>query len=94
MNDKLLQLREAIDAKDTELLRVLAERFELVNALAEIKQKMDLSVLDPQREFEVLEKAAQKAADLGLPREFVVELFKLIMAQSRQIQSAMRSESA
>lgn len=91
MENDLQRLREAIDETDDQLLTILAERAALSKQIATVKADTGMAILDSQREFDILNRLAQKADALGIPRTFVNQIFKLIMEQSRQIQAAIRS---
>jgi monofunctional chorismate mutase len=50
----LTEIRQKISTIDTELLRLLDERMELVVEVAKYKKKHNLPIYDPAREAEVL----------------------------------------
>ena len=69
-------------AKD--LIRLYAERMETVKGIGRYKQEHNLPVTDPEREREVLDKAAEQAG--GENADGIRALFRLMMAQSREKQ--------
>jgi prephenate dehydratase/chorismate mutase len=79
---KLQRIREAIDKTDRELVTLLARRMELGLRTRPYKK----NTLDQSREKDVLERADK--ARLGLlERDFVIDTFKTIIAESRRIQN-------
>ena len=57
---ELTKLRQSISRIDSELLRLLDERMELADWVAEYKWEHDLPVFDPVREAEILEKIPEE----------------------------------
>ncbi|GEM_PF-87260 len=82
----LVQTRELIDELDTELLQLLARRATLARRAAASKAKTGKAVHDPQRERELLDDRAQRAAELGLDPGAIRDIFVAIMRQSRILQ--------
>lgn len=92
-SDKPLDaIRERIDAVDHELLRLLAQRMEIVSELAAVKRESGVKVRDPQRERHVLADRRDLAGQLGLSPEVVESLFRVIMWASRDQQAALKTE--
>ena len=78
------ELRARIDRIDSEMIRLYAERMETVKEIGRYKQEHNLPVTDPEREREVLDKAAEQAG--GENADGIRALFRLMMAQSREKQ--------
>ena len=74
------EIREKIDRIDDELIPLLKARFECSKQVAQFKRANNLQVLDSGREAEIL----QKARTLG--DENVADIYKCIMAKSREVQ--------
>ena len=85
-------LRAMIDALDRDLLQIAARRMALVAEVAAYKRQHGLRIRDPQREREVLEDRVRLAAELGLPREEMESVFRLLLRASRDHQAALRAE--
>lgn len=81
-------LREAIDAADSELLRLLAERRRLGEALGALKAGQQTPVRDLERERDVIGRAVDKGRELGLDDKFVESLFQTIIDDSLRRQRA------
>ena len=78
--------RAEIDAIDGELLRLLNERARLALLVGESKRAAGLALCDREREREVLERAC-RANGGPLDERAVMNLFRLIIAESRHMQA-------
>ncbi len=80
----LKDLRERIDAVDTELIRLLNERADLVHGVGEVKKANGLEIYAPEREGQLLQGLAAKNADLGgrLPTASLRAIYREIMSAS------------
>jgi chorismate mutase-like protein len=91
MNDlDLAALRQRLEDKDHELVRLLAERRDLVLAVGELKQAAGLAVHQPEREAAQAALRAAWAHELGLDPTYVNELFARVVAEARREQAARR----
>lgn len=81
-----------IDALDRELLQLAARRMALVGEIAEYKRRHGVRIRDPRREREVLEDRVRRAEALGLPRDEIESIFRLLLRASRDHQAALRAE--
>ena len=87
-HDERQILRQAIDATDSEILKTLAERRRLVEALVALKAGDQSPVRDTDRERAVIERAVAKGRELGLADSFVETLFQAIIDDSLRRQRA------
>jgi chorismate mutase/prephenate dehydrogenase len=85
-------LRAMVDALDRDLLQIAARRMALVAEIAAYKRMHGLRIRDPQRERQVLDDRAQGAEELGLPRDEMESIFRLLLRASRDHQAALRAE--
>jgi len=81
-------LRAAIDRADDELLRLLAERRRLAEALGALKAGERTPVRDIERERDVIARAVAKGAELGLGEAFVENLYQAIIDDALRRQRA------
>jgi chorismate mutase/prephenate dehydrogenase len=81
-----------IDALDRELLQLLARRMALVSEVAAYKRTHGLKVRDLAREQAVLHDRGERADALGLPREEIESVFRVLLRASREQQAALRAE--
>ena len=79
------ELRTQIDRVDDEIVRLYGERMELARQIGQYKKERGLPVLDPERERNLLDRVGEKAGKEN--ENGVRELFGLLMAQSRALQT-------
>ena len=83
----LKNLREKIDKIDIELLKLFAERFEVVKKVGEWKkQNWVTNLLDPKRWKELLEKNILEAEKLWLSSNFVENVWEEIHKEALKIE--------
>ena len=83
---RLAPLRQQIDDIDHEMLRLLGQRMEVSQQIAEIKHANQLSVYQSKRWEAVVNDRLQMAETLGLRTEFTKELLEKIHAESVRVQ--------
>jgi len=86
---ELKELREKITILDNEILELLEERNSLSEEIAEIKIENNLPIEDLKREEEVIR---QRKLHTSLDGNFVESLMKLIMKESKKIQTKIMEE--
>jgi chorismate mutase/prephenate dehydrogenase len=84
--ERLHDLRDAIEALDAELVRLMGERRALVIEVGGIKRELGLPVMDPTREAAVVRRAATLARYQGGDEELVRDVIWRIMASARDEQ--------
>ncbi len=87
MEDRLAALRHDIDRIDDNLVRLVAERQQLVRQVASIKGERGAPVLDSSREAAVIVRACERAREHGIAPELASALMKLLMSASRALQT-------
>lgn len=86
----LEETRAEIDAIDRQLLPLFLKRMELAADVAEYKGKHDMPTFRPEREQEILERAAGDAGPEFA--DYAVRFFSGIMKLSREYQEMLRSK--
>lgn len=86
--ERLHDLRDAIEALDAELVRILGERRALVIEVGGIKRELGLPVMDPTREAAVVRRAATLARDQGGNEELIRDVIWRIIASARDEQES------
>ncbi len=81
-------LRKAIDSTDREILRLLADRRRLGEALGALKAGEQSPVRDVEREADVIARNVEVGETLGLDAGFVEKLFQLLIDDSLRRQRA------
>ena len=80
-------LRRMIDRYDEQILKALGNRMQVVRRVGQLKANQKAAVLDPDRERRMLAERNRWGQALSLGPEFIADLFALITAYSRQLQS-------
>jgi chorismate mutase len=84
--DELTNLRKIIDVLDDEILGLIAERQVVVERIGRLKASHKIAVYDPKRE-EILKAYHQELSEkYSLSIDFVINLFEIIMEESRRMQ--------
>jgi chorismate mutase len=82
----LKQLRGEIDAIDEQIMRFLAKRVKVCEAVGTSKKMEGLPVHDAKREEEVLKRVRQKATELGLSSIQVEAVYREIVNMCSSVQ--------
>jgi len=90
MKNPLEKVRLEIDSLDQELIRLFKKRQGLVHRVISIKQKHNLPIFQPQREKEMYAKLLQLEKKHSLPKNFLVKVWKVLIAESRVLQKKLR----
>jgi chorismate mutase-like protein len=78
----LTKFRDAIDALDRTILQNLSDRFALCLEVAEHKKKHQIPMMQPTRVEQVVSTRCAWGGQLGMPSEFVMALYRLIIAEA------------
>jgi chorismate mutase len=82
VSEGINQLREQIDLLDDRLLEVLAERMKLCREIGHMKKESNMTVVQPQRYNEMLNKRSTQGVLGGMDEEFIRRIFKAIHEES------------
>lgn len=86
---ELEKYRNAIDGIDQQIVDLLAQRQSQVEQVVALKKIHNLPVFHPAREENVISGRRQQARDAGIDPNYVEELFRIIMRQSRREQTGI-----
>lgn len=78
--------RSKIDKIDEKIVRLLAERFQNVVKIGEIKDRTGLKIENKNREDEIIRKVKKLSLNFSLNEKFVSDLYELIIKESRRLQ--------
>lgn len=78
-DEVLAGYRARIDALDDQLIRLLAERFEITKAVGAHKAEVGLPPADPGREAEQVARLRAIAEEVGMDPAFSEQVFRLIV---------------
>ena len=90
--EPLAPFRARIDEIDAEILRRLAERFEIVRQVAEVKRREGIAPVLPGRIDEVKSRAAEAGERLGLAPRLVRALYTLIIDEACRLEERLIGE--
>lgn len=80
--DPLIPLRSEISAIDESIVELLEKRFEVIEEIAEIKQKNGMTILDSKREEELLSKLKEHVKDSD--GDVIEAIYERILDESRK----------
>jgi prephenate dehydrogenase len=80
-------LRSIVDRYDKQIVTALGHRIEAVRKIGKLKASQSTPVVDPDREKRMMVQRDEWGKSLGLPKEFIEELFTVIMKNSSRIQA-------
>ncbi len=86
-NTSLEDLREQIDAKDKEIIDVLASRMNIAKQIGEYKRENNVTTLQMNRWEYLLQDRVNKASSLDLNDDFIREVFQTIHKESIKLQN-------
>jgi chorismate mutase len=92
MSKYLQKLRAKINQIDKELLKTLAERFEITQKVGEYKAKYNLPVVDKKREQAILESKKLLAKKLKIDQNLTSQIFKTILKFVRVNHKKIKTE--
>ena len=85
MDKELIDLRSKVDNSDSEMLKEITNRMEIVKKIANFKKENSATVFQLERWKFVLDETKKKGNELGLSEEFVEDLMNLIHKESLSI---------
>jgi len=88
----LEQLRGQIDHLDAELLAVLSRRMSVAEKIGMIKRENDVTILQPNRWSEIMEKVKRQSQMLNLSEEFLSKILEAIHMESIKRQNSVMNE--
>jgi chorismate mutase len=78
----LERLRHEINQLDDELMHILGKRMKLAEQIGSYKKQNNITILQPARWTEIIEKAYVKGEKIGLSREFITRYFDAVHLES------------
>ncbi len=86
MKKSLKDLRNEIDAVDDELLKIIAERIDLVREIGLLKKEIKTQPLDEKRWQEVLTRIKIMALKYKLPEKLIEKIYEEIHQEALKIE--------
>ena len=81
--------RRRLDTLDSEIARLLGERFEICREVAHHKRAHDIPMMQPERVIEVRERYLQRGSEVNLPPEFTAALFELLIGATCKLEDEL-----
>lgn len=81
--EEIIPLRDRIDEIDSRILSLLSQRQEQVLKVVELKKTHNMPVYHPAREEDMISRLRTQAGKAGMDPDFLEELYRIIMRQSR-----------
>lgn len=85
---RLQQLREAIDETDHALLQLLQQRRQLAAEVGTVKRSLGQPLYVPEREAKLIAARRQEAQDIGLSPDLIEDVLRRVIRESYQQQQA------
>lgn len=89
----LSEKREIINGLDEQLLLVLSNRFSVIREIGEYKQSNNVSVMQPNRVKQVLQRNKDIGTAHGLRAEFIERLYALIIEEACYVEEQISMDS-
>lgn len=78
----LEKLRQQINNLDDELMQILSQRMKIAEKIGEYKKNNNITILQTNRWNEILERAFNQGAKVGLSKEFITRYFDAVHMES------------
>ena len=83
MMEEIAELREMINQVDSDVLKLIEDRFEVAREIGKYKKENNLAIEDLAREKEIID---SKIKSSSLNPGFVERFFKLLFEESKRLQ--------
>lgn len=87
MDEKLKQIRDALDRIDKNIIESLAKRQEVIQQVSSLKIEEQGAIRDHEREEQLLQRITKLAREYGLDRYFAEQLYREILDHSVRFQT-------
>ncbi len=90
--NELDEYRQKIDLVDTQLIELLADRFQIIKQIGEYKQKHNLAVFQPSRWQDVMESRIKSGVQKNMTEKFMKSFLFAVHEESVKTQEAQLKE--
>ncbi len=80
------KLRKEIDRIDNNIIELLSKRKGIVKKIADIKRQENKSIIDKEREQEIIHRLKKLSKEKGLDENFIGSVYGIIIDNSRNEQ--------
>ncbi|MEW6605749.1 MAG: aminotransferase class I/II-fold pyridoxal phosphate-dependent enzyme, partial [Thermoproteota archaeon] len=91
-NDDLEALRNQVRDVTAQIMRKVHQRMELAKQIGEIKDRLGIDVKDEKVENDIRVMVLSLADEIGMGREFALQLLNILLAESEQVQAQNRQQ--
>ncbi len=91
-NDELESLRHQVRDVTAQIMRNVQERMELAKQIGEIKSRLGIDVKDEKVEHDIRVMVLSLADQMGMNRDFALQLLNILLAESEQVQAQKRQQ--
>lgn len=82
VHQALEKLRQQINHLDDEMMQILSQRMKIADQIGQYKKDNNITILQPSRWQEIIDKAAGKGDKLGLSKEFISKYLDAVHLES------------
>ncbi len=86
---ELNDIRDGIDKIDNQIFDLIVERVDLAREVVKAKSALGKPIYDAEREKVVIGKQVEKAEKLGLPTEFVADIYKALIRGCTKVEEEL-----
>jgi aspartate aminotransferase len=91
-NEELESLRHKVRDITAQIMRNVHQRMELAKQIGEIKGKLGIDVKDEKVEHDIRTMILSLADEMGMGRDFALQLLNILLAESEQVQVQKRQQ--
>jgi len=88
---ELSKIRKKIDNIDNQIFGLITGRVELAKEVVKEKNRIGKPIYDAEREKLVIGSKVEKAKELGLPTEFIAEIYRQIIKGCTEVEEELKS---
>ncbi|RJO62288.1 hypothetical protein C4544_00370 [candidate division WS5 bacterium] len=88
---ELPEIRQKIDDIDNQIFDLITDRVELARDVVKEKERIGKPIYDAEREKFVVGSKVDKAKDLGLPTDFIADIYKAIIHGCTEVEEKLKS---
>jgi aspartate aminotransferase len=91
-NDELESLRHQVRDITAQIMRNVHQRMELAKRIGDIKSRLGIDVKDEKVENEIRTMVLSLVDEMGMGRDFALQLLNILLAESEQVQAQNRKQ--
>ena len=87
---ELPEIRDGIDKIDNQIFDLIVDRVELAKEVVKAKSALGKPIYDAERERIVIGRQVEKAEELGLPTEFIADIYKALIRGCTEVEEKIQ----